>query len=1050
MGDIVMLVAHPSNEIEYISEATFTMLDFKQEQTALPFEVRSKLLQHPEDAHHIVEYYKRFTTLKDDEENYMEYRARAKSGEWIWLAVRGHVFRRDGQGNATHSISIAHDITWRKNIEHELLRVKDELAQQATDKYLALFNSIDEAFCILEMIYDENGRVLDYRYADMNPAFEKQSGMKNAQGKTLSELVPGIETSWVERAGKVAETGESIRFEDYVAPMQRWFEVYLFRVNNSKDYVAKLFYDITDRKKAEEFSRQNEEKQIYLLKLSDAIRPLARAEDIQYQASCTLGKFLGANRVGYAEDQDDNDTIIVTRNYVNNSIGIEGKYRYDDYGKSLMKDLASGKTVVRNNIEQHLSLTTEEKEAHRILEIGASVNIPLVKEGKLIAVLFVHYKEAHTWTENELVLMEETAQRTWAAVERARAEQALKDAEEIYLAKLEEQVKQRTFELNESKNLLQSVFDGSPNTISVLKAIYDAQGEILNFEIIAANRQVKKNNKGENPVGFYFTDYYPEILETDIFDAFKKVMKTSSPIDIERYYKGGTIDGWYRIVIVKLNDMIIVSGEDISQRKKAEEELTEAYTLMELKNKVYNYAEVIAHMGTWTWEPVTNHTFYSDNMYRLFGLEPGEIGLNIEIIPQFVHPEDRQALIYKAGQLKEGNQPVTSEYRVIRKDGEERNFINRVNLVRYKNENIVVGITEDITDRKRYDLELKDSSALMRSVFDTSLIQMSVLKAVRNVEGEIEDFRIMFANKELEKETGRKDLVGKLYAEEFPGIKASGLFGSIVQAVESGEPVRLEYFYPFEDFNKWYSCMFVKAEDGVVATNLDITERKQAEQSLMDLKLRQQKEILNAIIHTQEEERERIGEDLHNGVAQLLYGIQTRLELLNGSASDALYLQQLTGIVKQAIEDTRRISFELVPSVLKEYGIEVAVKSLYRRIASDLLQVNFQFAKLQERLPEKIEFSVYRIIQELLNNILKHSKADRALITFEAIKNNLYLNVYDNGIGFDEKLLSPMNKGIGLQTVKNRINLLDGTLRVNSIPGKTHFAVIIPLKIKEN
>jgi two-component system NarL family sensor kinase len=138
--------------------------------------------------------------------------------------------------------------------------------------------------------------------------------------------------------------------------------------------------------------------------------------------------------------------------------------------------------------------------------------------------------------------------------------------------------------------------------------------------------------------------------------------------------------------------------------------------------------------------------------------------------------------------------------------------------------------SRDITARKQREQDLRESQELLQSVFDTSLISMSVLKAVRDEGGAVLDFRIVMANKELERETGRTDLEGKLYSEEYPGIKRTSLYDLMLGVLETGEPAGLEYFYPHEGFHKWYACQFVKMDDGLVATNLDITERKLAEE----------------------------------------------------------------------------------------------------------------------------------------------------------------------------------------------------------------------------
>jgi signal transduction histidine kinase len=194
--------------------------------------------------------------------------------------------------------------------------------------------------------------------------------------------------------------------------------------------------------RAEGARQQSELRQAFLLGLSDALRRIKDPGEVLAKACRVVGEYLGANRVGYAEDAGDGVTVAVTCNFADRVRGIEGVYRYDDYGPALLEALRAGRTMVRPHIAGDPLLTRDEKEAHAVLQIGASVNVPLVKGGRLTAVLFLHFHDAHAFLPEEVALVEDVAERTWEAVERARAEEALRQSEDG-LRRLNEELEQR-------------------------------------------------------------------------------------------------------------------------------------------------------------------------------------------------------------------------------------------------------------------------------------------------------------------------------------------------------------------------------------------------------------------------------------------------------------------------------------------------------------------------------------------------------------------------------------------------------------------------------
>jgi len=122
----------------------------------------------------------------------------------------------------------------------------EETLKTSIEKYQTLFNSIDEGFCIVEVIFDDQNTPLDYRFLEMNPAFENQTGLYNAQGKLMRELAPDHEQHWFDIYGRIALTGIPERFENEAKALGRYYSVYAYRVEKpEKHRVAILFLDIT-------------------------------------------------------------------------------------------------------------------------------------------------------------------------------------------------------------------------------------------------------------------------------------------------------------------------------------------------------------------------------------------------------------------------------------------------------------------------------------------------------------------------------------------------------------------------------------------------------------------------------------------------------------------------------------------------------------------------------------------------------------------------------------------------------------------------------------
>ncbi|MDO7884895.1 PAS domain S-box protein [Hymenobacter cheonanensis] len=479
-------------------------------------------------------------------------------------------------------------------------------------------------------------------------------------------------------------------------------------------------------------------------------------------------------------------------------------------------------------------------------------------------------------------------------------------------------------------------------------------------------------------------------------------------------------------VFINGQALLHVAWRDITARRLSEQQLSESESRLQM-------ALAAAGAGVWGWEPATGLLYQDARAQEILGLAPGT---EAPIVPfsrlhEALHPADAARVAQALALAEREHALFDLEHRLLRPTGEVRHVaaMGRFSYDEHTGQaERFTGLVRDVTPRRTVEEELGYKNRLLGNL----LQNLPLLLARLGPDGRYREHTGRTVRRLGLREN---ELVGRLAAEVWPESAAhfqrllSGERDSYVASVvRDGQTVALQCFGFFDE-----------EQQEVVIFAIDITESERLKEETTRLKLRQQQALLSAILSTQEEERRRIAEALHNGVGQLLYATRLHLDAL-ASSEPVRAGQQL---LKDAIEATRTISFELTPSILEDFGLQVALQELVSRIPASLA-VDLNLHGLAEPLPALLTTAVYRIVQELLNNVMKHAQAHEVFVQVSREDDQLHISVEDDGVGFEAD--TPGRSGIGLAGIRTRVGLLGGTFTINSRPGRgTGFFLQLPI-----
>lgn len=226
--------------------------------------------------------------------------------------------------------------------------------------------------------------------------------------------------------------------------------------------------------------------------------------------------------------------------------------------------------------------------------------------------------------------------------------------------------------------------------------------------------------------------------------------------------------------------------------------------------------------------------------------------------------------------------------------------------------------------------------------------------------------------------------------------------------------------------------------------------QQKQQRKLQQAILKEQEEAAKAVIKTEENERARMSQTLHDGVGQLLSALKMNLQALGEHAGlkDELIpvYNNSISLIDESVKEIRNVSHQIVPNNVIRLGLGNALKTLVEKIDNNKLKIHLNIEGVLQNIAPDTQLMVYRILQEIINNVIKHARANTLNILMAVSTNDLLAVVEDNGVGFDTNTLKD-GSGIGIDNIASRIRYLKGQYQIDAAPGKgTKFSFQIPVK----
>lgn len=561
-----------------------------------------------------------------------------------------------------------------------------------------------------------------------------------------------------------------------------------------------------------------------------------------------------------------------------------------------------------------------------------------------------------------------------------------------------------------------------------------------------------------------FTDFSQCLLPEEKENVEKQLLKTlaSDSKSWEDSYKFKRQDGSVaytnsRASIVRNEEgkavRLIGAIRDISRLQELEKKLEKQIAIQEEDSEKFLLAAKLSFDVIWDWNLTTDDVFIGEGFEELFGYPIKKNKGTSKDLNNYVHPDDK-------GAVQKGLEDALSSsaahweqaFRLIRADGSIAKVFDRASIIRHADGKAyrMIGAMQDLSRQKELEEKLDHEIAAGRSLLtkyeeNFKLIFNSSSDILYDVDLVTNEVKL---NDAYEKECGYKIINNTTSTEEWfshihPDDKEALLkdYNRMLASKDIEWKYNLRFLRADDSVaNVVSNCIVLRNADGKAMRRIgyiqDLSKQKVLEERLAhEIKLKE-RQIAEAAEEAKETARLDIGKELHDNVNQLLGASRLYLDMAKGGGIDSeMYLTRSSEYTLTAIEEIRKLTKGLTTDTIKTFGLCVAIETLsHDTMEINALKISCVFGHFKEdSVNDKFKLNVFRIVQEQLNNILKHAKATKAAIGLSQNKKSVILSISDNGVGFDTR---KTQKGIGIINIKSRAASYNGTADFVSQLGK--------------